>query len=183
MSVCSRFFLALAALPLALTATPLAAGVGESRRSRRRGSFSMAAAGPNPILNNIGEDVATYRVSVELRADEARRLARGGDRSPMRAKPTRPRDDPRCPAQGHLAPQPAAVDPHQRPRAARSRRRRISRPSAVPRHSRRAPGDRSRADQGRVVPPDPGLRRHHPGHRPPLWPPGHGGDRQCRQGG
>ena len=35
--------------------------------SRRPGSCSTAAAGTEIILNNIGDDVATYRVSVELR--------------------------------------------------------------------------------------------------------------------
>ena len=35
--------------------------------SRRRASCSTEAAAPEIILNNIGEEVATYRVSVELR--------------------------------------------------------------------------------------------------------------------
>ena len=62
----SRLFLALAALPLAFVAAPLAAGVGDLLVAPTRIVLD-GRRGTEIILNNIGDDVATYRVSVELR--------------------------------------------------------------------------------------------------------------------
>ena len=64
----SRFMLAfaLAATPLALVAAPLSAGVGDLLVAPTR-IILDGRRGTEIILNNIGDDVATYRVSVELR--------------------------------------------------------------------------------------------------------------------
>lgn len=62
----SRLFLALAAAPLALAATPLNAGVGDLLVAPTR-IILDGRRGAEIILNNIGDDVATYRVTVELR--------------------------------------------------------------------------------------------------------------------
>ncbi|MDQ3139372.1 MAG: molecular chaperone [Pseudomonadota bacterium] len=61
-----RSLIALAAAPLALHAAPLNAGVGDLLVAPTR-IILDGRRGTEIILNNIGEDVATYRVSVELR--------------------------------------------------------------------------------------------------------------------
>ncbi len=61
-----RHFAALVAAPLALVATPLSAGVGDLLVAPTR-IILDGRRGAEIILNNIGDDVATYRVSVELR--------------------------------------------------------------------------------------------------------------------
>ena len=66
MSARSRLLFALAAAPLALAATPLAAGVGDLLVAPTR-IILDGRRGTEIILNNIGEDVATYRVSIELK--------------------------------------------------------------------------------------------------------------------
>ena len=66
MSARSRFFLALAAAPFALVAAPLSAGIGDLLVAPTR-IILDGRRGTEIILNNIGDDVATYRVSVELR--------------------------------------------------------------------------------------------------------------------
>lgn len=66
MSVRSRLFPALIAAPLALLATPLNAGVGDLLVAPTR-IILDGRRGTEIILNNIGDDVATYRVTVELR--------------------------------------------------------------------------------------------------------------------
>jgi P pilus assembly chaperone PapD len=65
MSVRSRLSLAFAALPLAVSA-PLAAGVGDLLVAPTR-IILDGRRGTEIILNNIGDDVATYRVTVELK--------------------------------------------------------------------------------------------------------------------
>ncbi len=65
MVVRSRF-IALVAAPLAFAATPLEAGVGDLLVAPTR-IILDGRRGTEIILNNIGDDVATYRVSVELR--------------------------------------------------------------------------------------------------------------------
>jgi len=62
----SRHFAAFVAAPLALVATPLSAGVGDLLVAPTR-IILDGRRGTEIILNNIGDDVATYRVSVELR--------------------------------------------------------------------------------------------------------------------
>jgi P pilus assembly chaperone PapD len=66
MSLRSRFILALVAAPLALFSAPLQAGVGDLLVAPTR-IILDGRRGTEIILNNIGDDVATYRVSVELR--------------------------------------------------------------------------------------------------------------------
>jgi len=66
MSARLRFSLALAAVPLALVAAPLTAGVGDLLVAPTR-IILDGRRGTEIILNNIGDDVATYRVSVELK--------------------------------------------------------------------------------------------------------------------
>src|SRR5687767_4750202 len=61
-----RRFTPLLAAPLALVAMPLDAGVGDLLVAPTR-IILDGRRGTEIILNNIGEDVATYRVSVELR--------------------------------------------------------------------------------------------------------------------
>jgi P pilus assembly chaperone PapD len=61
-----RLVLALVAAPLALVATPLRAGIGDLLVAPTR-IILDGRRGTEIILNNIGDDVATYRVSVELR--------------------------------------------------------------------------------------------------------------------
>jgi P pilus assembly chaperone PapD len=61
-----RSILALAAAPLALVASPLSAGIGDLLVAPTR-IILDGRRGTEIILNNIGEDVATYRVTVELR--------------------------------------------------------------------------------------------------------------------
>ena len=61
-----RTLFALAAAPFALVASPLAAGVGDLLVAPTR-IILDGRRGTEIILSNIGEDVATYRVSVELR--------------------------------------------------------------------------------------------------------------------
>ncbi len=62
----SRHLAALVAAPLALVATPLSAGVGDLLVAPTR-IILDGRRGTEIILNNIGDDVATYRVTVELR--------------------------------------------------------------------------------------------------------------------
>ena len=62
----SRFSLALVAASLVLVASPLTAGVGDLLVAPTR-IILDGRRGTEIILNNIGDDVATYRVSVELR--------------------------------------------------------------------------------------------------------------------
>ena len=69
MFVRSRFILALAAVPLALAA-PLHAGVGDLLVAPTR-IILDGRRGTEIILNNIGDDVATYRVTVELKRMKA----------------------------------------------------------------------------------------------------------------
>ena len=122
MSVRSRFFLALAALPLALIATPLAAGVGDLLVAPTR-IILDGRRGTEIILNNIGDDVATYRVSVELR-----RMKPDGTLEAVTdaqcARKRRRGDDPLRPAQGH------ACRPTSRSRSASTRARRKASPTA-----------------------------------------------------
>ncbi|MCY7399166.1 MAG: molecular chaperone, partial [Sphingomonas bacterium] len=66
MSARSLLCLALASVPLALVATPLSAGVGDLLVAPTR-IILDGRRGTEIILNNIGDDVATYRVSVELK--------------------------------------------------------------------------------------------------------------------
>ena len=66
MSARSRFTLALATVSLAFGAAPLQAGVGDLLVAPTR-IILDGRRGTEIILNNIGEDVATYRVTVELR--------------------------------------------------------------------------------------------------------------------
>ena len=66
MSVRSRFVIAFAAAPFALLAAPLDAGVGDLLVAPTR-IILDGRRGTEIILNNIGDDVATYRISVELR--------------------------------------------------------------------------------------------------------------------
>lgn len=66
MSARSRLCLALAAAPLTLVATPLSAGVGDLLVAPTR-IILDGRRGTEIILNNIGDDVATYRISVELK--------------------------------------------------------------------------------------------------------------------
>ena len=54
------------AVPLALFATPLSAGVGDLLVAPTR-IILDGRRGTEVILNNIGDDVATYRISVELK--------------------------------------------------------------------------------------------------------------------
>ncbi len=61
-----RLLAALLALPLVVTATPLDAGVGDLLVAPTRIVLD-GRRGTEIILNNIGDDVATYRVSIELR--------------------------------------------------------------------------------------------------------------------
>ena len=61
-----RRFSPLLAAPLALVAVPLDAGVGDLLVAPTR-IILDGRRGTEIILNNIGDDVATYRVSVELR--------------------------------------------------------------------------------------------------------------------
>jgi P pilus assembly chaperone PapD len=61
-----RPVLALVAAPLALTASPAAAGVGDLLVAPTR-IILDGRRGTEIILNNIGDDVATYRVSIELK--------------------------------------------------------------------------------------------------------------------
>jgi len=61
-----RHFAAFVAAPLALVATPLSAGAGDLLVAPTR-IILDGRRGTEIILNNIGDDVATYRVSVELR--------------------------------------------------------------------------------------------------------------------
>jgi P pilus assembly chaperone PapD len=65
-----RIILALVAAPFVLTATPLNAGVGDLLVAPTR-IILDGRRGTEIILNNIGDDVATYRVSVELRRMKA----------------------------------------------------------------------------------------------------------------
>lgn len=66
MTIARRFLLALA-LPFALVATPRAeAGVGDLLVAPTRIVLN-GSRGTEIVLSNIGDDVATYRVSVELR--------------------------------------------------------------------------------------------------------------------
>ena len=58
--------LALVAAPLALAASPAHAGVGDLLVAPTR-IILDGRRGTEIILNNIGDDVATYRVTVELR--------------------------------------------------------------------------------------------------------------------
>ena len=62
----SRCLFALVAAPLGLSATPLNAGVGDLLVAPTR-IILDGRRGTEIILNNIGDDVATYRVTVELR--------------------------------------------------------------------------------------------------------------------
>jgi P pilus assembly chaperone PapD len=68
MPACSRFPLALAAAATALAfgVAPLRAGVGDLLVAPTR-IILDGRRGTEIILNNIGDDVATYRVTVELR--------------------------------------------------------------------------------------------------------------------
>jgi P pilus assembly chaperone PapD len=66
MSARSRFLIAIAAAPLAFVAAPLQAGVGDLLVAPTR-IILDGRRGTEIILNNIGDDVATYRVSVELK--------------------------------------------------------------------------------------------------------------------
>ncbi len=66
MALRPRNMFALVAAPLALVATPLEAGVGDLLVAPTR-IILDGRHGTEIILNNIGDDVATYRVSVELR--------------------------------------------------------------------------------------------------------------------
>ena len=52
--------------PLMLAATPASAGVGDLLVAPTRIVLN-GSRGTEIILNNIGDDVATYRISVELR--------------------------------------------------------------------------------------------------------------------
>ncbi len=61
-----RAIFALAAAPLALVATPLNAGIGDLLVAPTR-IILDGRRGTEIILNNIGDDVATYRITVELR--------------------------------------------------------------------------------------------------------------------
>lgn len=66
MSALPRPRFAFAAVPLALMATPLSAGIGDLLVAPTR-IILDGRRGTEIILNNIGDDVATYRVSVELK--------------------------------------------------------------------------------------------------------------------
>ena len=66
MSARSRLCLAVAVASLAFVATPLSAGVGDLLVAPTR-IILDGRRGTEIILNNIGDDVATYRISVELR--------------------------------------------------------------------------------------------------------------------
>ncbi len=66
MSARSRFLIAIAAAPLAFVAAPLEAGVGDLLVAPTR-IILDGRRGTEIILNNIGDDIATYRVSVELK--------------------------------------------------------------------------------------------------------------------
>lgn len=66
MSARPRFIPALIAAPLALMASPSSAGVGDLLVAPTR-IILDGRRGTEIILNNIGDDVATYRISVELR--------------------------------------------------------------------------------------------------------------------
>jgi len=66
MSARSLLCLALAAAPFAFVATPLNAGVGDLLVAPTR-IILDGRRGTEIILNNIGDDVATYRISVELK--------------------------------------------------------------------------------------------------------------------
>ena len=70
MSARSRLCLAIAVAPLAFVATPLSAGVGDLLVAPTR-IILDGRRGTEVILNNIGDDVATYRVSVELKRMKA----------------------------------------------------------------------------------------------------------------
>jgi P pilus assembly chaperone PapD len=61
-----RYFVALLAVPLALSATPGRTGIGDLLVAPTR-IILDGRRGTEIILNNIGEDVATYRVSLEFR--------------------------------------------------------------------------------------------------------------------
>ena len=66
----SRLCFAFAVAPLAVVATPLSAGVGDLLVAPTR-IILDGRRGTEVILNNIGDDVATYRVSVELKRMKA----------------------------------------------------------------------------------------------------------------
>ena len=76
MNLARRLLLALA-FPAALLATPPAtAGVGDLLVAPTRIVLN-GSRGTEIVLSNIGDDVATYRVSVELRRMKQRRQPRG----------------------------------------------------------------------------------------------------------
>ena len=66
MSVRLRFTSAVIAAPLLLVASPASAGVGDLLVAPQR-IILDGRRGAEIILNNIGDDVATYRVSIELK--------------------------------------------------------------------------------------------------------------------
>ena len=161
-------------------AAPPHAGVGDLLVAPTRVVLD-GRRGTEIILNNIGDDVATYRVSVELRRMKPGRHA-GVGHHPNAHKERPPGDGPLRPAQGHPSAQPAAVDPRQRrPRRRASPTANIASTCCSARFPIQA-GDRHCA-QGRASrSADPDLRRDHPGHRPPRQPRGQGRDRQRPQG-
>ena len=164
--------------PLSALPTPAEAGVGDLLVAPTRIVLD-GRKGAEIILNNIGDEPATYRISVEFR-----RMTADGSlvdvAEPTAAGESRRGHDRLCAAPGDAGAARAAGDPHRRAAAAGPARRRISRPHAV---SRDPAGDagrsgRRRGAQGPAVPADPDLRRDHPGHRPPRQSPG---DRRHRQ--
>ena len=158
--------------PLAIPASP-PRPASATCWSRPPASCSTAARAREIVLNNIGDEPATYRISVEFRRMTAGRQARGRDRAHRRGE-SRGGHDRLCAAAGHPGAAPAAIDPHRRAAAARPGRRRISRSFAVPRNSAAKSGGsgQRRAAQGPASPADPDLRRDHSGHRPARQPPG-----------
>ena len=130
----SRPVLALVAAPLALPRTPLDAGVGDLLVAPTR-IILDGRRGTEIILNNIGDDVATYRVSVELR-----RMKPDGTLEAVTMPNAR---ETAAEAMILYAPRKVTLPPNQ-PQSIRInarapqglRRRRISRPFAVPRHPR-----------------------------------------------
>ena len=175
------FIAAAAALPLslALVPAPAAAGVGDLLVAPTRIVLDGRKAS-EIVLNNIGDEPATYRISVEFR-----RMKADGTLAEV-TQPTPGASggghDRLCAAAGHAGPARAAVDPHRRPAAegladGEYRVHLLFRAVPTPNPVVTAGG---RAAEGRSAQADPDLRGHHPGHRPARQPRGQGRDRQCR---
>ena len=156
---------------------PLHAGVGDLLVAPTRIVLD-GRSGTEIILNNIGDDVATYRISVEFR-----RMKQDGTLEDV----TKPSAAEKAAEEMIVyAPRRVTLPPNQ-PQSIRIAR---ARPKGLPDGEYRvhllfraipaakpvtAPAARPRASRFAA---DPDLRRHHPGHRPPRQSPGQGRHRQ-----